>query len=64
MKILCALEEVVPVDDVEICAGCLVASSLDPCSTGMVVQVVSDKEVVVLWSIAPKNLHKKFEEIW
>lgn len=63
MKLLAKLNEVTPIDD-EIVVGCLVRSNVDPCSTGVVVEFLSQDEVFVLWSRPPKLSVKKFGEIW
>lgn len=64
MKVLTNLREVVPIGDEEAEVGALVRSVVDENATGMIVQFLSGDDVLVLWSTPPKDLHKKFGEIW
>lgn len=64
MKILASIKEVIVVDDVEPVVGSLVRSVVDEKATGMIVQFLSNDEVMVLWSTPPNDLQKKFGEIW
>lgn len=44
--------------------GSLVKLSIDSTSTGMIIQFLSDEDVVVLWSTPPPFLRKRYGEIW
>jgi hypothetical protein len=65
VKLQTNINEVVLVDD-ELVIGGLVRSAVDKKSTGMIVQIISSDEVMVLWSVPPGTLDssKKFGEIW
>ena len=51
-------------EDVEPIVGGLVKSSIDNNATGLIVQLLNNEEIMVLWSVIPKNVEKKFGEIW
>ena len=64
MKILSNIKEVIPIEDNDPCVGSLVRSVNDSSATGMIVQFITKEEVLVLWSNPPKELQRKFGEIW
>lgn len=57
------INEVVLVDN-EPAVGGLVRSPVDDRATGMIVKFLSDEDVLILWSTPPRDLTKKFGEIW
>jgi hypothetical protein len=64
MKLVTSLTELTPLDMDEPMVGSLVKLSADPTSTGMIIQFLSEKDVVVLWSSPPPLLRKRYGEIW
>jgi hypothetical protein len=64
MKLVTNLKEVTMLEDVEPIVGGLVKSSIDNNATGLIVQLLNNEEIMVLWSVIPKNVEKKFGEIW
>lgn len=64
MKLVTHINEVITIDDNEPVVGGLVKSTVDKDATGLIVQFLSEDEVLVLWSVPPKNAGKKFGEIW
>jgi hypothetical protein len=63
VKLAANINEVVLVED-DLLIGGLVKSAVDKNATGMIVEIISNDEVIVLWSTPPKHLNKKFGEIW
>lgn len=64
MKLVSNVKDIVVIDD-EPVVGALVKSQLDDNSTGMIVQFLSKENVMVLWSVPPKNTDKEDKrEIW
>jgi hypothetical protein len=64
VKILSNLSEVVSLSEPEPIVGCLVKSKVDDNATGMIVQILSDDEAMILWSVPPKDHRKKSSDIW
>ena len=64
MKLVTSLKEVTLLENIEPIVGGLVKSSIDNNATGLIVQLLNNDEVMVLWSVIPKNVEKKFGEIW
>ena len=64
MKLVTNLKDVTMLEDVEPIVGGLVKSSIDNNATGLIVQLLNNEEIMVLWSVIPKNVEKKFGEIW
>ena len=64
MKLVTNLKEVTMLEDVEPIVGGLVKSSIDNNAIGLIVQLLNNEEIMVLWSVIPKNVEKKFGEIW
>lgn len=63
MKLISNIKDVVLVDN-EPVVGALVKSQRDENSTGMIVQFLSKDDVMILWSIPPKDSNKNNREIW
>lgn len=64
MKLVTSLKEVTLLENIEPIVGGLVKSSIDNNATGLIVQLLNNDEIMVLWSVIPKNVEKKFGEIW
>ena len=64
MKILSNLKEVISLSDTELVVGCLVRSRDDENATGMIIQILSKDEAMILWSVPPASAYKKYADIW
>jgi len=64
MKLVSHISEVITVDESPPVVGGLVKSTVDKNATGLIVKLLSNDQIIVLWSTPPKDVHKKFGEIW
>jgi len=57
------IKEVIIIDHDEPTIGCLVRSVTDENSTGMIIELLPEDEVMILWSTSPRSIQKN-REIW